>query len=111
MDTVMAILNPITGYLGRDLILGFIGGVVYVFMELVERSRTPAGDRTPVTYSVLTGIGYPLGGLLVVYCNLPDEGNLTKWAALQLGLSSPLILRQALSSVTQPSSPSTQEFD
>lgn len=79
--------------------LGFIGGLVLSFYNLIEGAKLP--DEEKPTFDIfywITFIFWPLLGLLFVHAYILSGIKIDGLIALQVGLTSPLILKGLISS-------------
>jgi hypothetical protein len=96
--------------LTAPVILAAIGGFIVNILNLIELQNVPA-DRRPDFKDPLYWLPYiawPLLGGLVGYLYNDAASPLGKFVSFHLGLSSPLILRTAASSIPAQAKPILQ---
>ena len=81
----------------KELIfLGFCGGLIVDFLQVLELRNKPKEER-PNIKEFLNWFPYlvwPFLGALLVYVNYTPISKLTKLLSLQIGAAAPLIIRQ-----------------
>ncbi|MBC6401709.1 MAG: hypothetical protein GDA42_11455 [Ekhidna sp.] len=78
---------------------GFIGGLVLNIYNLIESTKLPDVEEPSLdTFYWLTFFFWPLLGLLFVHVYLLSGMDIDGLIALQVGLTSPLILKGLISS-------------
>ena len=85
-------------YLNERVIIGAFGGLIYCLLQFLQVCATPRESR-PDFKAILYWLPYPimvfLGGFLVYVQDTP-QAPLSKILAFQIGVSSPLILKQMM---------------
>jgi len=85
----------------EPIIIGALGGLLYYllpFFEMCNRPKESRPDFKDVFWFPFILIGPLLGGF-VVYLHQQPNYPLSKWLSFQIGVSSPLILKQILQSL------------
>lgn len=83
------------------IICGFCGGLIVDFMQILELQYKPKEERPDHKEFVnwFPYVIWPLLGAFLVYVNYTPFSKLTKLLSLQIGASSPLIIRQMIKSI------------
>jgi len=81
-------------FFSSPLTLGFIGGFVLSIYNLIEAAKLPREERPDLDFFYwLSFLFWPLMGLLFVHVYLLSGIEVHGLIALQVGLTSPLILK------------------
>jgi hypothetical protein len=93
------------------VILGFIGGLIVDFLQVLELQNKPKGERPDHKEFVnwLPYVAWPVLGAILVYVYDSPDLKLNKLLSLQIGVSAPLIIRQMTKS--NPFQKKTIELD
>ncbi len=78
------------------IILGFIGGLLVDFLQILELQNKPKGERPDIKEFVnwIPYVAWPFIGAILVYAYDIPGLQLNKLLSLQIGMSAPLVLRQ-----------------
>jgi len=81
--------------------LGFIGGLVLSFYNFIEPARLPDNEKPSFNLIYwVTFLFWPALGLLFVHVYILSNVEVSGLIALQVGLTSPLILKGLISSAS-----------